>query len=360
MQEITRYIEELKDRLHLKSDYALAHKLGIAQPEANHLRRGLKVPREELCIKMAKLLGKNPVELMLVAQKDRAPAEAKEYWELARTAVDVMLHVPSHPRYLPRKVEAIGKELRQMEAQCLLYENGAAETEPVRLMETVERTVDALMEYWNLWKQGEPLYPNYLLANKEAVHRGVTIRRLLVISAEQAVSNAIMADAIQVMDDQRQSGIQIFYAFREELIKSVTYQRLVQAFKRHGSAAEINAAVFDNEIMVMARAYERVPLGLTGGRVITRISQQEITWKPQVIEELSPAPLFDMTRYVREYAGPKVFKADLARFRRESREGARPDAPGVGGSEGGARPPGQGPVLAGSGRAGATTPGAGG
>jgi hypothetical protein len=346
MLEITRYIEELKDRLHLKSDYALAHKLGIAQPEANHLRRGLKVPREELCIKMAKLLGKNPVELMLVAQKDRAPAEAKEYWELARTAVDVMLHVPSHPRYLPRKVEAIGKELRQMEAQCLLYENGAAETEPVRLMETVERTVDALMEYWNLWKQGEPLYPNYLLANKEAVHRGVTIRRLLVISAEQAVSNAIMADAIQVMDDQRQSGIQIFYAFLEELMKSVTYQRLVQAFKRHGSAAEINAAVFDYEIMVMARAYERVPLGLTGGRVITRISQQEITWKPQVIEELSPAPLFDMTRYVREYAGPKVFKADLARFRRESREGARP--------------PGQEPVLAGSGRAGAKTSGAGG
>ncbi|HZC68266.1 MAG TPA: hypothetical protein VE201_06585, partial [Nitrospirales bacterium] len=188
-----------------------------------------------------------------------------------------------------------------------------------------------LMEYWNLWKQGEPLYPNYLLANKEAVHRGVTIRRLLVISAEQAVSNAIMADAIQVMDDQRQSGIQIFYAFREELMKSVTYQRLVQAFKRHGSAAEINAAVFDNEIMVMARAYERVPLGLTGGRVITRISQQEITWKPQVIEDLSPAPLFDMTRYVREYAGPKVFKADLARFRREPGEGARLGALGVGG-----------------------------
>ena len=30
MLEITRYIEELKDRLHLKSDYALAHKLECA------------------------------------------------------------------------------------------------------------------------------------------------------------------------------------------------------------------------------------------------------------------------------------------------------------------------------------------
>src|SRR5437588_3779439 len=134
MKEITRYIEELKDRYHLKSDYALAHKLSVTQPEANHLRRGLKVPKEELCIKIAKLLGKNPVELMLVAQKDRAPKEAREYWTLARTAVDVMLHVPTHPRYLPRKVEAIGLELRQMEAHCLQYAGEAAVTAPARPM----------------------------------------------------------------------------------------------------------------------------------------------------------------------------------------------------------------------------------
>src|SRR2546426_11244547 len=132
-------------------------------------------------------------------------------------------------------------------------------------METVERTVDALMEYWNLWKQGEPLYPNYLLANKEAVHRGVTIRRLLVIAAEQAASNAIMDDAIQVMDDQRQSGIQIFYAFREELMKSVTYQRLIQAFKRHGSAGVINAGGVGKGVMGMGRGYGLVPRGVAGG-----------------------------------------------------------------------------------------------
>jgi len=311
MKEITRYIEELKDRYHLKSDYALAHKLGVTQPEANHLRRGLKVPKEELCIKIAKLLGKNPVELMLVAQKDRAPKEAREYWTLARTAVDVMLHVPTHPRYLPRKVEAIGLELRQMEAHCLQYAGEAAVTEPVRLMETTQRTVDALMEYWNFWKQGGPLYPNYLLANQEAVRRGVTIRRLLVISAEQAAEKNALSDAIHVMEDQQRCGIQIFYAFREEMLKSITYQRLLQAYKRRGSAADINAATFDDEIMVMARAYETVSLGLNGSpRPFTRISQLEITWRPDVIEELNPAPLFDMTRYVREYTGEKSFMAE--------------------------------------------------
>jgi hypothetical protein len=318
MKEITRYIEELKDRHHLKSDYALAHKLGITQPEANHLRRGLKIPKDELCIKIAKLVGKNPVELMLVAQKDRAPQQAKEYWTLARTAVDVMLHVPAHPRYLPKKVEAIGLELRQMEAHCLQYANGAAVTEPVRLMETTERTVDALMEYWNFWKLGGPLYPNYLLANQEAVRRGVTIRRLMVISAEQVAEKDALSDAIQVMDDQQQCGVQTYYAFRQELLQSITYQRLIQAYKRRGSAREINAAIFDNEIMVMARAYESVPLGLTGTpKIVTRISQLEITWKPDMIEELNPAPLFDMTRYVREYTGGKNFMVDWTKFSRE-------------------------------------------
>ena len=121
------------------------------------------------------------------------------------------------------------------------------------------------------------------------------------------------------MEDQRRSGVEIFYAFREEILNSVTYQRLVQAYKRHGSASEINAAMFDNEIMVMAKAYESVPLGMTGiPKMVTRISQLEITWKHDVIEELNPAPLFDMTRYVRDYAGKKPFLTDLARFRREA------------------------------------------
>jgi hypothetical protein len=46
----------------------------------------------------------------------------------------------------------------------------------------------------------------------------------------------------------------------------------------------------------------------------------QITWKPELIRELNPAPLFDMTRYVFEYLGAKAFKAELARFRSAIRE----------------------------------------
>ena len=56
MAEFPRYLQALKDRYRLTSDYALARKLGIAQPEVNLIRRGLKVPKPELCIKIANLL----------------------------------------------------------------------------------------------------------------------------------------------------------------------------------------------------------------------------------------------------------------------------------------------------------------
>jgi hypothetical protein len=317
--QIAGYIEAVKDRYQLKSDYALAAKLGITQPEANLLRRGLKVPKPELCIRIAKLLGKNPVELLLIAQRDKAPAQAKEYWELALTAVDVMLHVPKSPRYIPRKVEEIGRELRQLETQMLTYEGAAANAEAVRLMETAVRSVDAIMERWNIWKKGEALYPNYLLANQTAARRKVSIRRLLILTAEQMEQEALVADAIEIMDDQHRAGIKIYYAFREELDHSPAFQRFEEDYKKAGAADELNAAMFDGEILIFSQSYGTVPLGVVGKPTpITMINRLQITWKPAMIRELDPAPLFDMTRYVFEYEGARTFKTQLARFRSTS------------------------------------------
>ncbi|HET9606642.1 MAG TPA: hypothetical protein VFO87_06300, partial [Nitrospira sp.] len=225
MSEISAYLEAIKERYALASDYALAKRLGIAQPDANLIRRGLKIPKPEICMKIAKLLDKNPVELLLIAQKEKAPSSAKQYWTLALTAVDVMLHVPKTPRYIPRKVEAIGRELRQLETQTLTYEGAEANAEAVRLVQTADRSIDAVMERWNIWKKGEALYPNYLLANQVAAKRGVVIRRLLVLTGEQMQHETVVADAVQVMDDQHRAGINIFYAFREQLDRSPAFRR---------------------------------------------------------------------------------------------------------------------------------------
>jgi hypothetical protein len=317
MSEISTYLEAIKERYDLASDYALAEKLGIAQPDANLMRRGLKIPKPELCIKIAKLLDKNPVELLLIAQKDKAPTAAKEYWTLALTAVDVMLHVPKTPKYIPRKVEAIGRELRQLETQTLTYKGAEANAEAVRLVQTAAQSIDAVMERWNIWKKGEALYPNYLLANQAAAKRGVVIRRLLVLTREQVQQEALVADAIQVMDDQQRAGIHIFYAFREELDRSPAFRRFEEDYRRQGAARDLNAAMFDREILIFSQSYGQVELGVVGPTTpITMINQLEITWKPELLRDLDPAPLFDMTRYVFEYSGPHAFKAELARFKR--------------------------------------------
>src|SRR4029079_9077167 len=317
MSEISAYLEAIKERYDLGSDYALAKRLGIAQPDANLIRRGLKIPKPELCIKIAKLLNKNPVELLLIAQKDKAPKQAKEYWTLAQTAVDVMLHVPKTPRYIPRKVEAIGRELRQLETQTLTYEGAEANAEAVRLVQTADRSIDAIMEHWNIWKKGEALYPSYLLANQIAAKRGVMIRRLLVLTREQMQQEAVAADAVQVMDDQQRTGINIFYAFREQLDRSPAFRRFEEDYRRQGAATDLNAAMFDREILIFSQSYGQMELGVVGTPTpITMINQLEITWKAELLRDLDPAPLFDMTRYVFEYAGPQAFRAELVQFKR--------------------------------------------
>jgi len=318
MSEISPYLQAIKERYDLGSDYALAEKLGIAQPDANLIRRGLKIPKPEICIKIAKLLDKNPVELLLIAQKAKAPSAAKQYWTLALTAVDVMLHVPKNPRYIPRKVEAIGRELRQLETQTLTYEGAEANAEAVRLVQTADRSIDAVMERWNIWKS-EALYPNYLLANQVAAKRGVVIRRLLVLTKEQMQQEAVVDDAVQVMDDQHRSGINIFYGFREQLDRSPAFRRFEDDYRRQGAATDLNAAMFDREILIFSQSYGQMELGVLGTPTpITMINQLQITWKPDLLRDLDPAPLFDMTRYVFEYSGPQGFRTELARLKKAS------------------------------------------
>jgi hypothetical protein len=75
--------------------------------------------------------------------------------------------------------------------------------------------------------------------------------------------------------------------------------------------------MFDGEILIFSQTYGQVPLGMVGKPTpITMINKLQITWKPDLIRDLDPAPLFDMTRYVFEYEGAKAFKAQVARFRK--------------------------------------------
>ncbi len=102
--EIPKFIEKIKKKYGITNDYALAKKLKVSQPEANWFRRGKKIPNTTICIRIANLLEKNPVELLIVAQKDRAAPEEKSHWAMALSAVDVMIG-ESHLSLPWRRVE---------------------------------------------------------------------------------------------------------------------------------------------------------------------------------------------------------------------------------------------------------------
>lgn len=318
--ESAKFIELLKAKRGLTTDYALATCLGITQPEVNLIRRGQKAPNPEVCIRLASMLDLNPVELLLVAQKDKAPTQVKPYWNMALTAVEVMLKVPKRPRYIPQKVQAIEQELRQLSNQVLSYEGVLAHAEAVRLMESTQRTVDSVMERWKIWREGEPLYPCYLLVNKGAVDRDVVVRRLLIFSRGDVKNSATMADGVQVMSAQRQAGVSVFYAYREELEQSVVFRRLADAYQHHIKAKEINAALFDEEILLVSHSYAQMPLKISGIRKdVTHIQQLQITWKPEYLHELNPLPLFEMPQFVLPFRNARIFRAHVAQWMRVSK-----------------------------------------
>ena len=321
--EIPKFIEQIKKKYGITNDYALAKKLKVSQPEANWFRRGKKIPNTTICIRIANLLEKNPVELLIVAQKDRAAPEEKSHWAMALSAVDVMINVPEHPRYIPRKVEVIGQELRQLESQMLSYEGTIAYNETAQVMKTTEKSVDSIMERWEVWKREGSLFPNFLLANQAAVQRKVKIRRVFILSQSQIKDESQIVDFLQILNDQRRAGISAFYGFREELGATLIFQRLVAEFKKHGITDKINAAIFDNEILIFSRSYTNQLLGVNGvPSPITMLDQLDITWNPDQLRDLSPSALFE-TRYIYDYRGERTFYTQLSKFKRAHSRGKK-------------------------------------
>ena len=96
---------------------------------------------------------------------------------------------------------------------------------------------------------------------------------------------------------------------------------MVAEFRALGVKDEINAALFDNEILIFSRSYATRDLGLNNATVpITVIDQLNISWKPDHLRDLNPCPLFE-TRYVLEYQGERHFKTQLGRFLRAHAQG---------------------------------------
>ncbi|MDH5445962.1 MAG: helix-turn-helix domain-containing protein [Gammaproteobacteria bacterium] len=82
MKTVDNYLDLLKKKYEIKSDYALAKFLGISKQRITTYRRGRASFNTEFCIIVAKFLGIEPMEIIAamyaVREKDKL---AKSFWE---------------------------------------------------------------------------------------------------------------------------------------------------------------------------------------------------------------------------------------------------------------------------------------
>lgn len=77
----SKYLDRAKQATKSQSDYALAKLLGIDDSALQHYRKGRRIMDTYTATKIAQLLDINPMELIAVAEAERATdAQKRLYW----------------------------------------------------------------------------------------------------------------------------------------------------------------------------------------------------------------------------------------------------------------------------------------
>jgi hypothetical protein len=87
MKLIADYVEDVKEKTGVKSDRALSMHLGGGESLVSKWINEGKHPEDYYCIKMAQILGINPLEIIAAANWEREKIqEKKDWWEDFRKA----------------------------------------------------------------------------------------------------------------------------------------------------------------------------------------------------------------------------------------------------------------------------------
>jgi hypothetical protein len=76
------YLDEVKARLNLPSDYALAKHWQVSKQDISSYRAGNRTLGEDRALEVARILQINPAEVLIATQAERAKSDqAREVWE---------------------------------------------------------------------------------------------------------------------------------------------------------------------------------------------------------------------------------------------------------------------------------------
>lgn len=111
MQSV-KYLEKVREKYQLKTDAALAEKIGVGKSAMSHYMKGTRVMDEETCLSVALVLEIDPARVLMAAGMDRAEKTGqKSLWEvfskrMAATAASAILAVAATLFLSPTQAEA--------------------------------------------------------------------------------------------------------------------------------------------------------------------------------------------------------------------------------------------------------------
>ncbi len=102
MTEFSKYLEDVKIKLKIKSDAELAIRIGKTQSYMSQVMRGMTMPTDDVCLKIAEIAGDDPEKVLLLAHKSKASEKSRPYWDsLLKKAVNASLIILIALTFLP-------------------------------------------------------------------------------------------------------------------------------------------------------------------------------------------------------------------------------------------------------------------
>jgi len=81
MQDLSAYLQNLKERLNIPNNRELATQLNVDEQRVSRWCNGEEIPDDDICIKLAFIAGDDPADVLILKHLSSASIMARAFWE---------------------------------------------------------------------------------------------------------------------------------------------------------------------------------------------------------------------------------------------------------------------------------------
>jgi transcriptional regulator with XRE-family HTH domain len=81
MQDLSAYLQNLKEQLNIQNNGELAAQLNVDEQKVSRWCNGEEIPDDESCIKLASIAGDDPAKVLILKHLSSASIMSRAFWE---------------------------------------------------------------------------------------------------------------------------------------------------------------------------------------------------------------------------------------------------------------------------------------